>query len=217
MKQVVCFLFLFLVTSTIQLDVSDRAITEQDDLIIQSMNTLRQLIRLNDTVIMDRLETLLSLLSSNDTDPLAHSSGNTDSTVLSNKTDELKGMNVTQPEREMQIQDYVLIISDVPIDVIIGVCVIYSLACLIWVSVYQKESEYLDEPQHDTQCITTDDIETPKEEVRGNLVCCVCLDRLPNIALSCGHCYCANCEKKLEKRCPLCREISNKTIKLYVH
>ncbi len=50
-----------------------------------------------------------------------------------------------------------------------------------------------------------DNIHT-KQETRGNLTCCVCLDCLPDVALPCGHCYCSNCEPNLRKRCPTCRK-----------
>ncbi|XP_003741161.1 RING finger protein 141 [Galendromus occidentalis] len=43
-------------------------------------------------------------------------------------------------------------------------------------------------------------------------LCCVCLDRLPQVSLPCAHSFCPNCIQEWQLRsnsCPLCREESS--------
>ena len=47
--------------------------------------------------------------------------------------------------------------------------------------------------------------------------CVFCFDKVLNVALNpCGHVIaCTDCEKKLPKNCPICRNVISNTLRIY--
>ena len=78
----------------------------------------------------------------------------------------------------------------------------------------KSESTPLTSQHNDSDAVALARLQQQLQEIREQVHCPICMDRLKNMVFLCGHGVCQNCGDRVQE-CPICRKQIEKSIILY--